>query len=98
MSAYATAKRTIAQEVTEPKLSNNGIYYFQGYNTTILNIHETNRRGLNRATANAYEVYGAYGRAGEDVIIVDRLNYVIRKVNATTGSISTVAGTGLRRR
>ena len=29
-----------------------------------------------------------------DVYVVDRLNFVIRKVDATTGTISTVAGTG----
>ncbi len=47
------------------------------------------------ATGAAFnQPYSLQVDANGDVYVVDRLNYVIRKIDAGTGTISTVAGTG----
>jgi sugar lactone lactonase YvrE len=46
------------------------------------------------AAAALNEPYGLALDAGDNLFIVDRLNYCVRKVDAKTGTISTVAGTG----
>jgi sugar lactone lactonase YvrE len=40
------------------------------------------------------EPYGLCFDRGDNLYIVDRLNYCVRKVDAKTGAISTIAGTG----
>ena len=44
--------------------------------------------------ASLNEPYGVEVDAHGDLYIVDRMNYCVRKVDAKTGAITTVAGTG----
>ena len=47
------------------------------------------------ATAATFnQPYSLQVDANDDVYVVDRLNYVIRKIDASTGIVTTVAGTG----
>ena len=66
---------------------------------TIVTIAGTGEQGYSgdgvpatRATFN--QPYSLQVDANGDVFVVDRLNYVIRKIDAATGIITTVAGTG----
>lgn len=66
---------------------------------TITTVAGNGRKGFGgdgrRATdAMLNEPYGIELDAEGNLFIVDRLNYCIRRVDATTGAISTVAGTG----
>jgi hypothetical protein len=66
---------------------------------TITTVAGNGRKGFGgdggRATdAMLNEPYGIELDSGGNLFIVDRLNYCIRRVDASTGAISTIAGTG----
>ena len=67
-----------------------------GVITTVAGTGEAGYSGdggpATQATLN--EQYSLQVDANEDIYIIDRLNAAVRKVDASTGIISTVAGTG----